>query len=492
MHLSPQPPPLSPMKARTRYAPSPTGPQHIGGLRTALYSWLLARNTGGQFILRLEDTDRERYDAESERSIKESLRWLGLDWDEGPEVGGPHAPYTQSERLPIYREAAERLITEGKAYRCYCTRERLDTMRAEKEAAKQSTGYDRKCRDLSPEERAANEAAGLKSVVRFRMPLEGSVTFTDAIRGDITFENALLDDFVILKSDGYPTYQLAAPLDDVLMGITHIIRGEEWISSASKNILITKALGHEPLTYAHLPLILGPDKKKLSKRNGDAAVSDYQKAGYLPEVLMNFIALLGWSEGTDQELYTREELVAKFSLENVTNHAAVFDVQKLDWMNGLAIRSMPLPELAKQCVPYLQAAGLVADPLPAEMLPYVETVIALEQERLRKLSDAPEMAAFFFKSDLDWEDKALKKLQADGAKAVLAAVADALDAVQEWSVETVEAAVRGVMDSLGMKPGDVVHPVRAAVTGRTVGPGLFETIHVLGKAKTVRRLRNTG
>jgi glutamyl-tRNA synthetase len=475
--------------ATTRYAPSPTGPQHIGGLRTALYSWLLARKTGGRFILRLEDTDRERYDADSERSIKDSLRWLGLDWDEGPEVGGPNAPYTQSERLPIYQEAAERLIAEGKAYRCYCTKERLDAMRAEKEKAKESTGYDRKCRDLTDAERAANEAAGLKSVVRFKMPTEGFVTFHDAIRGDITFENALLDDFVILKSDGYPTYQLAAPLDDVLMGITHIIRGEEWISSASKNILVTQALGYDPLTYAHLPLILGPDKKKLSKRNGDAAVTDYQNGGYLPDVLMNFIALLGWSDGTDQEIYTREELIAKFSLENVTNHAAVFDVQKLDWMNGLALRSMPLSELAQRCVPYLQAAGLIPDPVPDDMLPYVEAVIALEQERLRKLGDAPEMASFFFKKDIDWEDKAFKKVQAEGAKDILNAAADALEAVEDWTVETVEAAVRRVVDSLGVKVGVVVHPVRAAVTGRTVGPGLFETIEVLGKAKSVRRLR---
>ena len=477
------------MKARTRYAPSPTGPQHIGGLRTALYSWLLARKTGGQFLLRLEDTDRERYDADSEVSIKESLRWLGLDWDEGPDIGGPHAPYTQSERLPIYHEAAGRLIAEGKAYRCYCTKQRLDDMRAAQQAAKLPSGYDRKCRNLTAEERAANEAAGLRSVVRFAMPLEGFVTFTDAIRGDITFENALLDDFVILKSDGYPTYQLAAPLDDVLMEITHIIRGEEWISSATKNILLTRALGYEPPIYAHMPLILGPDKKKLSKRNGDAAVKDYQEAGYLPEVLMNFIALLGWSEGTDQELYTREELIEKFSLENVTNHPAVFDVVKLDWMNGLALRSMPLPELAQRCTPYLQAAGLVSDPVPAEMLPYIESVIALEQERLRKLADAPEMTAFFFKNDLDWEDKALKKLQADGAKDILIAVADALEATTAWTFETVESAVRGLIESRGAKPGEVIHPVRAAVTGRTVGPGLFETIHVLGKAEAVRRLR---
>lgn len=479
------------MKARTRYAPSPTGPQHIGGLRTALYSWLLARKTGGQFLLRLEDTDRERYDAESERSIKESLRWLGLDWDEGPEVGGPHAPYTQSERLPLYQAAAELLIAGGKAYRCYCTKERLDAMRAEREAAKQSTGYDRKCRDLTADERAANEAAGLKSVVRFAMPAEGSVTFTDAIRGDITFDNALLDDFVILKSDGYPTYQLAAPLDDVLMKITQIIRGEEWISSATKNILLTRALGHEPPIYAHLPLILGPDKKKLSKRNGDAAVKDYQEAGYLPEVLMNFIALLGWSEGTDKELYTREELIAKFSLENVTNHPAVFDVVKLEWMNGLAIRSMPLTELANRCTPYLQAVGLVADPVPAETASYIESVVALVQERLKRLADAPEMTAFFFKEELDWDPKALKGVQSDGAKDLLNAAADALETTADWTLETVEAAVRGVIESKAVKPGEVIHPVRAAVTGRTVGPGLFETIHVLGKAKAVRRLRST-
>jgi glutamyl-tRNA synthetase len=462
---------------------------HIGNVRTALYSWLLAKRTGGKFILRLEDTDRERYSVEAEEGIKAALRWMGLTWDEGPEVGGPHAPYIQSERLPMYQEAADRLIAQGNAYRCYCTKERLDDMRAAQQAAKLPPGYDRTCRNLTPEQRAANEALGLKSVVRFAMPLEGSVTFEDAVRGEITFDSALLDDFVLLKSDGYPTYQLAAPFDDLEMEITHIIRGEEWISSATKNILVSRALGKEPPVYAHLPLILGPDKKKLSKRNGDAALSDFQAAGYMPEVLLNFLALLGWSEGTDQEIYSLEELSQKFSLDGITRHPAIFDSSKLDWMSGLAIRQMPLAELADRCIPFLQGAGLVPEPIPADQRPYVEAVLALEQERLKKLGEAPALTEFFFRDELNWEEKALKRVQAEGASEILADVADALDAAPEWTLESIEAAVRAVVDRRGVKAGEVIHPVRAAVTGRTVGPGLFDAIAVLGRDRTTKRLR---
>jgi glutamyl-tRNA synthetase len=364
-------------------------------------------------------------------------------------------------------------------------------MRAAQQAAKQPPGYDRRCRSLTSEQRAANDAAGLPSVVRFAMPLEGSTTFDDAVRGDITFEHALQDDFVILKTDGYPTYQLAAPLDDALMGVTHIIRGEEWISSTAKNILVTRALGHEPAIYAHLPLILGPDKKKLSKRHGATSASEFQAAGYLPEVIINFLALLGWSEGTDQEIYTVEELVERFSLGGVTRHPAIFDAQKLDWMNGLAIRAMPVEDLARRCLPFLLGAGLLPNPVPDSMLPYIASVVALEQERMKKLGEAPDLTEFFFRDDLRWEEKALKRVQDEGARPLLSAAADALEAVpgDAWSVASVEAAVRGVIDSQGVKAGDVIHPVRAAVTGRTAGPGLFETIHVLGKDRSVKRLR---
>jgi len=477
--------------ARTRFAPSPTGLLHIGGVRTALYAWLLARHTGGRFILRIEDTDRERLHPDALESIYEGLRWLGLQWDEGPEAGGPHAPYVQSERLNIYREAAGKLISEGKAYRCTCTKERLDAMREAQQAAGAGTGYDRHCRNLSEAERV--EAADQPHVVRFAMPEEGSVTFTDAVRGEITFENALLDDFVILKSDGYPTYQLAAPLDDVLMGVTHIIRGEEWISSATKNILLTRALGYEPPVYAHLPLILGTDRKKLSKRHGATSVSAYADEGYLPEAIVNFLALLGWSDGEDREIYTVEDLVERFSLEGVARNPAIFDMQKLDWMNGVYIRQMPIPDLTDRCIPYLQRDGLLPDPVPAEMRPCIEAVVALEQERLTKLGEIADLAEFFFREDLQWEDKALKRVQAEGARQVLDAAAAALDALPdgEWTLERVEAAVRGVVEALGVKTGEVVHPVRAAVTGRTVGPGLFESIHVLGRDRSVRRLRET-
>lgn len=475
---------------RTRFAPSPTGMPHLGGLRTALFNWLLARHSGGQFIYRLEDTDRERYTPEAVEALPAAMAWLGIEPDESPEKGGPHAPYVQSERLHLYREAAERLIASGHAYRCYCTRERLDAMRAAQEAAKAPTGYDRRCRSLTDAERAALEASGAPCVVRFAMPLEGATTFVDAVRGEITFENALLDDFVLLKSDGYPTYQLAAPLDDALMGVTHVVRGEEWISSATKNIHVTRALGFTEPTYAHLPLILGPDKKKLSKRHGATGVTEYAEAGYLPEAMFNFLALLGWSDGTDQEVYSRDELVAKFSLEGVSRSPAVFDIQKLDWLNGVLIRAMSLPELADRVLPFLQRAGLVANALDAAQRRYVEAVLALFQERMTKLAEAPTLTTYFFVDALEWEDKALKRVSAEGAPAILRRVADRLEALADWTLETVEEAVRGVISELGVKGGDVIHPVRAAVTGRTTGAGLFETIEVLGRERSVRRLRS--
>lgn len=479
--------------ARTRFAPSPTGLLHIGGVRTALYDWLLARRTGGQFILRIEDTDRDRYSPEAEASIRKGLEWLGLTWDEGPGAGGPHAPYVQSQRLEIYRQAAEQLIRDGHAYRCTCTKERLEALRAAQQEAGEPTGYDRHCRDLSDDERARQEEEGLPYVVRFAMPREGSVTFNDAVRGEITFENALLDDFVILKSDGFPTYQLAAPLDDVRMGVTHIIRGEEWISSATKNILLTRALGYEPPVYAHLPLILGTDKKKLSKRHGATSLMAYAEQGYLPEALLNFLALLGWSEGEDNEIYSVGELVSRFSLEGVARNPAIFDLQKLEWMNGVYIRQMPVADLAARCLPFLQRAGLIANPMPEEMRPFLEAVVAVEQERMKRLDEIPHLAAFFFQETLEWEDKALRRAQAEGAQEILADVAVALDALSDggWTLENVEAAVRGVIAARGVKAGEVVHPVRAAVTGRTVGPGLFEAIHILGRARSVHRLRNT-
>jgi glutamyl-tRNA synthetase len=466
---------------------------HVGNIRTALYSWLWARRTGGQFIVRIEDTDRERFSPEAEKAILESLRWLGIDWDEGPEVGGPHGPYIQSQRLPIYQAAAEKLIAEGHAYRCWCTRERLEEMRAAQTAAKLPPGYDRACRNLTPEQKAENEASGLPSVVRFAVPLSGTTTFTDVVRGEISFENALLDDYVLLKSDGYPTYQLAAPLDDHLMGITHVVRGEEWISSAPKNIMVVRALGGQVPQYAHMPLILGADGKKLSKRNGDTEVLDFREKGYLPEVMVNLLALLGWSEGQDREVYTVDELKKVFDLSGVSRSPAVFDTDKLNWLNGLTIRAMSVSDLAERCLPYLQKAGLVPDPLPEEMRAYVESVVALEQERMKRLDEAPEVTEFFFVDELRWEDKALRRVQDESAKSVLADVASAVEAVsdQDWSLVSVEAAVRSVIEARGVKAGEVIHPTRAAVTGRTFGPGLFETMHVLGKAKCVKRLRAT-
>jgi len=342
---------------RTRYAPSPTGFPHVGNIRTALFAWLFARHHGGRFIVRIEDTDVARRVEGAVEAILDSLRWLGMDWDEGPEVGGEYGPYFQSQRLELYREAAERLVAQGDAYYCYCSTQRLAEMREEQARRKRSSGYDRRCRDLSDAERAQKEAEGVTPVVRFRMPREGQTAFNDIIRGTVVFENSQLDDFVLLKSDGYPTYHLANVVDDHLMEINHVIRAEEWLSSVPRHKLLYQALGYEIPQMAHLPMILGPDRAKLSKRHGAVSITEYQEQGYLPEAMLNFLALLGWSLDDKTELLSRQELIASFSLERVSKTAAIFNQEKLDWMNGVFLRELSHEELSKKIMPFLRSGS---------------------------------------------------------------------------------------------------------------------------------------
>ncbi len=481
---------------RVRFAPSPTGAPHVGNMRTALFNWLFARHCGGQFIFRLEDTDRERYDPASEKALFDALRWLGLQWDEGPDVGGPCGPYVQSQRLEHYRTAVDAMIASGHAYKCFCTKERVQQIReARQQANIHPYGYDRHCRALGPDEVRRQEEAGVPYVVRFAVPLEGDTTFQDAVRGTITYRNRELDDHVLLKSDGFPTYQLANVVDDHLMGITHVIRAEEWIPSTPRHVLEYAALGWEPPVFAHAALIHGRDPQsgkvaKLSKRHGAVYVGEYQAQGYLPETLVNFLALLGWSPGGDREVMDREELVRLFALEGINPSPSVFDVEKLNWMNGVYIRALSPEALTEACLPFLSSAGLVPESPSAEERSYAAQVLKLEQERLKTLAEAPAATAYFFRDELEYDEAAAeKRLRAPAARPVLEALARRLEGLAEWSVEQIEGAVQAVADELGVKRAEVIHPARVAATGRGVGPGLFELIAVLGRGRVLARIR---
>lgn len=495
------------MSVRTRYAPSPTGSPHVGNLRTAIYCWLLARHEGGRFLARLEDTDRapDRYLPESTYDLEAAMRFLGILPDESWITGGPVGPYVQSRRLPIYQEIADKMISEGLAYRCYCTKERLDEMRKQQQEQGLPTGYDRRCRYLSGEDRLRREAEGLPFVVRLAMPLEGVTILHDEIRGEVRYENSLQDDQVLLKSDGFPTYFLAAAVDDHLMGITHVIRGEEWLSSAPKTIQVFKALGWEPPKFAHPPVIVGADKKKLSKRHGATQFTWFIEQGYLPEALLNFLVLLGWSAGDEnRELFTLPELIERFTLKGITEHPAVFDYEKLRWMNGHYIRHAEPGRIIGMCLPYLRKAGLISEaPAPdandaekaayQKEMEYVRRVIPLEIERMKILSEVTELVGFFFRK-LDYpqgyEEKAVAKwFGAAHLKPLLEQEIERYSALPEWTVEALERTTREIAETLGLKFSDVVHPTRVAATGLTVGPGLFETLWALGRDRTLERLK---
>lgn len=471
---------------RTRYAPSPTGDPHVGNIRAALFSWAYARANGGQFILRIEDTDQARFQEGSLDAIMESLRWLGIDWDEGPVVGGPHAPYFQSQRLKLYQDAAGRLIAEGNAYRCFCTPERLDQMRKAQQAAKKPPGYDGLCRKI-PADESARRAESESFVVRFKMSHEGQTVLHDLIRGDVVFENALQDDFVALKSDGFPTYHLAVVVDDTEMQISHTIRGDEWISSAPKHIQLYQALGYQPPVWAHLPLILGPDRKKLSKRSGDTAVLDYAKHGYLPEAMVNFLAFLGWSLDDRTSLVTADDLKQHFDLARIVANPALFDVERLNSLNGHYIREMAEDRWQATVAEW---AGQPMDP------GLVAAVSPLLRERVTRLDEVGPMTAFLFGEDApDYPlellaDRVGKDLSA--ADRVLEAALNAFSAIDEtaWARETIEAAVRSLESPLDLKLRKFVPVLYTAIEGSPHGLPLFDSIVIIGRARTLHRLRS--
>ncbi len=478
-----------PKPVRLRFAPSPTGHPHVGNIRTAMFNWLMARHEGGKFILRIEDTDVARKVAGAVEAIMDSLRWLGLDWDEGPDVGGDYGPYYQSQRLHLYKEAAARLVAQGDAYYCYCSPERLEEMRKEQAARKQS-GYDRHCRELTLEERAAKEAEGIMPVVRFKTPLEGQTRFTDLIYGEVTFENGTIDDFVLLKSDGYPTYHLASVVDDHSMEISHVIRAEEWISSTPRHMLLHRALGFEPPQYIHHPMILGPDRAKLSKRHGAVSILDYREQGYLPETMFNFLSLIGWSLDDKTEIMSRQELIDYFSLERIGKTGAVFDREKLDWMNGVFIRNLRSAELLRQVLPFLEK-GLpkeVKRPISQE---YVGRIIPLIRERINTLAEAATYADFFFRERLEYDASLLvgQKMTSENTLKALQAARERLASLEGFSHDSLEGALRPLAEDLGLKTGQLFGPLRVATTGRTAAPPLFETMAVLGKERCLARIK---
>jgi glutamyl-tRNA synthetase len=478
-------------EVRVRFAPSPTGTPHIGNIRTALFNWLFARHHGGKFVLRIEDTDRERLVPGSLEAIEDGLHWLGIDWDEGPQVGGPYGPYFQSERLQFYRDYARKLVEQGDAYLCYCSTERLTEMRAEQQRRNDPSGYDRRCRFLSTAQRAELEASGVTPVVRFAVPLEGETTYHDLMHGDVTIQNQVLDDFVMLKSDGYPTYHFAVVVDDHLMRISHVLRADEWIPSTPRHVLLYRALGWQPPEFAHLPIILGPDRSKLSKRHGATSITAYREEGYLPEALVNFLALLGWSFDGVTEVFDLPTLIERFDIDRVGRTAAIFAREKLDWMNGYYIRELAPQVLTNRLVPVFRQAGLLPEGEPSpEQLAHLRDVVPLLRERIKRLVEAPAVVDFLFRDEITYDPALLvpKGLTKEQTAAGLAAALEALPDVANWTAEALEARLRPLADALQIKTGQLFGALRVATTGRTAAPPLFESMAVLGRESTLRRV----
>ena len=474
---------------RVRFAPSPTGFLHIGGARTALFNWLFARRHGGTFVLRIEDTDIERSSGEMVDAILTSLRWLGLDWDEGPEVGGPHGPYFQTERLDRHRALADRLVGDGHAYYCYCPAERLQAERAAAEQRGEGWQYDRRCLGLAPAQIAELEATRAPRAIRVRVP-DGRTEFDDLVHGRITVEHANIEDFVILRSDGQPTYQLSVMADDMDMAITHVVRGDDHISNTPKQVLLYRALGAPLPRFAHVPLILGADKKRLSKRHGATSVAEYERQGFLPEAMVNFLALLGWSPGSDEEIFTRDQLVERFTLEGISGGNAVLNPEKLEWFNAQHLMRLPAAQLIERVRPELEAAGLWRDDLVGPRRGWFERVLALLVPRAKRLGDFAPQAIPFLGEVHGYDPRAVAKhLSQPGTSEHLDALADALAALEPFDEAGSEARLRQLAESRGVKPATLIHGTRIAVTGQAVSPGLFGTNDLIGRESTVARLR---
>jgi glutamyl-tRNA synthetase len=488
---------------RVRFAPSPTGYLHIGGARTALFNWLFARHHKGVFILRIEDTDELRSTDESVNGILDSMRWFGLDWDEGPILGsdpnlqrsaplgqtpfrGDYGPYFQMQRLDKYQAACEQMLKKGLAYPCYCTPEEVEKMRELALLAKRPPKYDGRCRKLTSEERAANEKAGKKKSIRFKTPQEGNTRFVDLVRGALDFENALLEDFVVQKSSGVPTYNFACVVDDHHMAISHVIRGDDHLSNTPRQVLVYEALGWTPPAFAHLAMILGSDGTRLSKRHGATSVMEYRDAGYLPEVMLNYLALLGWGTEDSQNIFTRAEMVEKFSLERCSKSPAAFDPNKLLWMNGEYIRKTPAEKLAAMAKPFFPKDKNIAQ-IPVKIY---EQAATLEHEKVKLLTDVPKLTDFLLWDDYAYREEAVTKvLRAEGAAGILEELTKRLAALEPFDLAGIENLCKTLAKEKGVKNGAVFHPLRVAVSGRTEGPSLWHMVEFLGKTRTLERLK---
>jgi glutamyl-tRNA synthetase len=481
---------------RLRFAPSPTGYLHVGGARTALFNWLYARRQGGVFVLRIEDTDVERSSWDMVEGILQGMRWLGLDWDEGPEVGGDHGPYFQSQRLARYREMGEQLVRNGHAYYCYCAAEAAkpkeelaegeeegDTPRGE------AWTYDRRCSRLTPKEVAAREAAGTPRAIRFRVP-EGKTVFHDLVHGDIAFDNANIEDFVVLRSDGYPTYHLSVVVDDLDMAITHVVRGDDHISNTPKQVLLYRAFGRPEPAFAHVPLILGPDKRRLSKRHGATSVMEYDRQGFAPEAMVNFLALLGWSPGNDRELFTRDELVQAFSIDGISSSNAVFNPEKLEWFSAQHIVRLSADELVTRIEPRLRDAGLWQEAWDSgEGRAWLARVVELFKPRAKRLTEFVEKGRPFFVEAVELDPSATAKhLATDEARGHLAAVRALCAGTAPFTAAVLEPALRALAEQRGVKAGVLIHPARVAVTGRAESPGIFDVLELVGRDRVLARM----
>ena len=476
---------------KVRFAPSPTGDLHVGNIRTALFDWAYARHTGGIFLFRIEDTDRSRVTDEYIAAAIDTLKWLGLNWDEGPEVGGAHGPYLQSERLAIYAEWAERFIKQGDAYHCYCTPEELEARREEQKESGQAPGYDGKCRSISDADLARYRSEGREPVIRMRMP-DGSTTFNDVIRGDCTFDHNFVPDFVLVRADGSPLYTLAVAVDDVLMEVTHILRGEDLLSSTPRQIRVYQAMGVKPEDYplfAHLPFVMGTDNAKLSKRNGETSIAWYREEGFLPEAICNYLALLGWSPGDDRENLSLKELSELFTIERVNSNPARFDMKKLENINGDKIRALSLEEFYSWSLPFLQRSKVVATPVTADQEKVIKEALPIIQERIIKLGEIPGMLAFLFTEKVDLDPESVAKYLDGDSKKIIARALEVLTPLTSWDHASIDSALRSALiDEMGLKPRLAFSAIRVAITGSHISPPLFESMEILGRERVLARL----
>lgn len=474
-------------RVRARFAPSPTGLLHIGNVHTALFTWLFVRHHNGDFVLRIEDTDRERSTDEYEQLILEDLSWLGLDWDEGVDIGGPYAPYRQTERMDIYREYAKLLLDQGWAYQCFCTPEELAADRAESTAQGGPPRYSGRCRNLTEAEREAFIASGRQPVLRFKTPKGEVVVVKDLLRGEISFNTDDLDDFVLVRSNGIPLYNFAVAIDDLTMKITHIVRADEHISNTPRQLLIYQALGAEPPEFAHVSMLLGPDRSKLSKRHGATSLREYKEKGYLPEAIFNYLATLGWSLPDNREIADREEFIRLFDLSRVSRSPAIYDPEKAAWMNGVYLRQANLADLSKLALPYLREAGLISDAEAVDR-DWLQRVVDLGREGISCLSELPAAIELFFTSQPEYDQQAVAILSNDGVREILLRFRQSIAEWNDFNPEAIREAMKQVPREMGLGLGKAFKPLRVALTGKASGPELYHIISLFGREKVLARL----